>query len=155
MIPIKNYEDYLIDRDSSIYSIKRKIYLKLHLDKRYYRITLCKNGKMKSFLLHKLLATHFIPNPENKSEVNHKNSITTDNSISNLEWVTRSENNKYAFKYGLNSNLGEKNNHSKLTKINIINIRQSNKSQKELSIIYNTSRQNIWRILHRKTWNHI
>lgn len=57
-------------------------------------------GVRKRHMVHRLVANAFIPNPQNKPEVNHKNSITNSNSADNLEWVTRSENHKYAFKYG-------------------------------------------------------
>lgn len=46
----------------------------------------------KIFLVHRMIAMAFIPNPHNKSQVNHKNGNKKDNSIENLEWVTKSEN---------------------------------------------------------------
>ena len=58
----------------------------------YKGVTLHKDGKQKAFLLHRLVAEAFIPNPENKPEVNHKNHIRWDNRVENLEWCTRQEN---------------------------------------------------------------
>ena len=58
----------------------------------YIQVSLCKNGKQKSFKVHRLLATAFIPNPENKSCVDHINGIRDDNRLENLRWVTHREN---------------------------------------------------------------
>lgn len=71
-----------------------------HSDK---RVKLWKDGKMTTHLVSRLVATAFIPNPENKGFVNHKNGNPLDNSAENLEWVTRSENQIHAFKTGLMS----------------------------------------------------
>lgn len=56
---------------------------------------------MKTHLVSRLIASAFIPNPENKGFVNHKNGNPLDNSKENLEWVTRTENQKHAFETGL------------------------------------------------------
>lgn len=59
---------------------------------RYSRIGLFKNKKLCLFTVHRLVAIAFIPNPENKPEVNHKDKNKMNNCVSNLEWVTRQEN---------------------------------------------------------------
>lgn len=63
----------------------------------YKEVALSKDGKTKTVLLHRLIAIHFVPNPDNLPVVNHKNGIKTDNRIENLEWVTRSQNTKHAY----------------------------------------------------------
>lgn len=60
--------------------------------KRYLRVVLTENGVSKSFQVHRLVATAFIPNPENKAEVNHKDGNRFNNNASNLEWTSKSEN---------------------------------------------------------------
>lgn len=64
----------------------------------YLFICLCKEGeKRKNFAIHRLVATAFIPNSENKEQVNHMNCNRADNRLENLEWATCSENNLHAY----------------------------------------------------------
>ena len=67
----------------------------------YFMIHLMKDGKRSSYLVHRLVALAFIPNPNNKPEVNHIDGNSFNNHVSNLEWVTRSENIKHSFKPNL------------------------------------------------------
>lgn len=70
----------------------------------YEMVSISFEGKSKLCSVHRLVAQTFIPNPENKPQVNHINGIKTDNSVDNLEWMTQSENQKHAIKMGLASN---------------------------------------------------
>ena len=73
-------------------TIRERI-LKLGIDRDgYLRLNLCAGGKTRTFLVHRLVATTFIPNPENKPTVNHINEIKTDNRVENLEWMAVKEN---------------------------------------------------------------
>ena len=58
----------------------------------YMYIILCNKNVQKRFAVHRLVATAFIPNLDNKKEVNHINEIRWDNRLLNLEWITRTEN---------------------------------------------------------------
>ena len=66
----------------------------------YICVALSRDSKMENFLVHRLVLMAFIPNPSNKLQVNHKNSIKTDNMVENLEWCTQSENMKHAYANG-------------------------------------------------------
>lgn len=67
----------------------------------YVRVELNIRGVGKKYLLHRLLATAFIPNPEGKPQVNHIDGKPANNSLENLEWVTQSENQLHAYRIGL------------------------------------------------------
>ena len=64
----------------------------------YRSVVLTKNKIKKTYYVHRLVAQAFIPNPENKSDANHKNGIKSDNIIANLEWCTCSENSLHSFR---------------------------------------------------------
>ena len=73
--------------------------LKPRIDKYgYYKVLLSYNGIVKEKSVHRLLAFAYLPNPENKCDVNHIDGNKSNNNLSNLEWATRSENVKHAFK---------------------------------------------------------
>jgi hypothetical protein len=61
-------------------------------------ISIYKNGKRKSEKVHRLLAQSFIPNPENKPQVNHIDGDKSNNKLSNIEWCTAKENIQHAFR---------------------------------------------------------
>lgn len=79
----------------------------------YLLIRLNKNGIRKGITVHRLVAMAFIPNPNNKPEVNHKDGNKLNNSVRNLEWVTRSENIKHAWHVLGKHNITNNDNHSK------------------------------------------
>lgn len=70
----------------------------------YYHVIFCKNKKRKILKVHRLIAIHFVPNPDNKLEINHIDGDKSNNHVNNLEWCTRSENMKHAYNNGLNKN---------------------------------------------------
>lgn len=61
----------------------------------YLRVCLSKKSKRKSYLVHRLVAVAFIPNPDGLPQINHKNECKTDNRAENLEWCTQKYNNNY------------------------------------------------------------
>ena len=97
MKDIKGYEGlYAITSCGKVWSYRAQKFLKPTKGTcGYLIIVLHKNGERKTCLIHRLVAEAYIPNPENKTDVNHKNEIKTDNYVNNLEWTTHKENMYY------------------------------------------------------------
>lgn len=92
---IKDFPGYTITDDGKVisYKFKEPRIMKTWLQKSgYENIKLCKENHTYHFLIHRLVAEAFIPNPNNLPEVNHKNKIRNDNRVENLEWCSRKEN---------------------------------------------------------------
>jgi len=96
--------------------------------------------------VHRLVAQYYIPNPLNKRCVNHIDGNKKNNHISNLEWVTHSENMIHATNMGLAKNKGELNPNAKIKdyqKEEILALRKGGKKLKEIAEMYNLSFQHI------------
>lgn len=104
--------------------------------------------------IHRIVCAAFIPNPEHKPQVNHKDGIRTNNVVSNLEWVTASENAIHAYK-----NLPRKpfsHFHSvKLTETQVVEIFKSDEPTSVLMSRYGVSDTMIYRIKKKKAWKQV
>ena len=115
--PIANYEGlYEVSDEGNVRSLDRyrksnirhvtKTFisgkeLKQNLKRNGYRtVDLCKDGKVKTTLVHRIVADAFLPNPQNLRFVNHKDSNRENNRVENLEWVTSSENRTHGISNG-------------------------------------------------------
>lgn len=97
MKDIKGFEGlYAITSCGKVWSYYSNKFLVATLDKNEYKkITLHKEGKVKTFFIHRLVREAYIPNPTGLPQVNHKNEVKTDNYINNLEWCDAAYNNNY------------------------------------------------------------
>lgn len=128
--------------------------------KGYLSVKLCMNGVEKNYQVHRLVAMAFIPNTQNKPQVNHKDTNKKNNKLSNLEWVTNSENQIHAVSNGVaRKQIGEDRPASKLKENDVRKIREmysSGKySQRELAKMFGVGQRTITTIVNRITWKHI
>lgn len=121
----------------------------------YKQVSLCNNGAVNNVLVHRVIAKTFIENPENKKQVNHINGIKTDNSLENLEWNTRSENQLHSIKTGLRTTKGVKNSQCKLSEKEVINILNDKRQYKFISEQYKISISTVSDIKRGYSWSHI
>lgn len=110
---IPGYEGlYSINKNGDVYSHYKNIIVKTHTNRKgYLMVNLYKSGVGKLIPIHRLIALTFIPNPENKPEIDHIDTNRKNNSIDNLRWCTRKENcnNPLTLKHAGDSRRGEKN----------------------------------------------
>lgn len=106
-IPIKGFEEkYLISNTGEVYSFYLRDNLKVQKNKygyAYCQLSISKNN-LKYSLIHRLVALHFLPNPEDKPQVNHIDGNKGNNTLENLEWATAKENTKHAYEKKLRNN---------------------------------------------------
>lgn len=154
--PVKGFEDrYKVSTSGRVYSHKRKMFLK-STSKRYPKVVLHKKGKLYNFLVHRLVANAFIPNPQNKKQINHINGNKHDNRVENLEWCTQSENMLHAFSLGLEKpRQGEEHHNARLTEKEVIEIFKSKEGTNKLAARYSIAATAVSKIRKRQRWKHL
>ena len=162
---VKSFEKvYYIGKGHKVRRVNPETNLTPSSDKDgYLRVGLSKHMKVRYFKVHRLVAETFIPNSENKPEVNHIDGNKKNNCVSNLEWVTSKENYEHAIKIGLRDSLtlnqdGINNPSAKFSIEQIKEIRQKYKygdteyGSRGLAKIYNCSPSTILNIVNNKCY---
>ena len=161
---IKGYSRYFADsetgqiysnaKNKNMYSLKTYEKPDGYLAVSLWDDTLPKRNR-KTFLVHRLVAETFIPNPENKPTVNHIDGNKSNNKVENLEWATFSEQEIHSFSTGLNyARKCEEANRAILTKDNVNYIRSvyPKESVESLSAKFNVSASCVYGILYNYNW---
>lgn len=153
----------MLTDQGKIYGIYRQSEIKQRKnDDGYAVVTLGKNQFRTVFFIHRLVAEHFIPNPDAKPEVNHLNFDRADARVDNLVWMTHEDNIAYSYEYNLDNMLhardGAKNGRSKLSEEDVIYIRNLHKNGStvsELAKKFECGWSTIDHLVKRETWTHI
>lgn len=150
-----DFSSYLVSSSGRIWSKRSKKYLKAtqHPYTGYMKIKLKRDsdGHAVTLYLHRLIASVFLPNLEDKPEVNHRDGNKKNNSVWNLEWVTKEENQRHAQIHGLGN--------VKLKPIEVENIFYlawaSDMTQEEIGNLYGVRRSIVSDIKNRKAWEFV
>jgi len=154
------YTKYFVTSNGKVISNngKKLRILKLSETKTNYWIAHLSFGKKtKDYLIHRLVAEAFIPNPEDKPQVNHKDGDKSNNDISNLEWNTAKENMQHSYRTGLHKiGFGEESNNPKITEKTarkICKLLEENElTLDQIAAKCNTTRIIVTNIKHKDTW---
>jgi len=119
----------------------------------YLIIRFTRRPRSEARLAHRIIAHHFVPNPENKPQVNHKNGNKEDNRACNLEWSTEKENTEHAFKTGLKDNKKPK--RSRLAETLVLEIFNCPLSLSKAALFYNIPKLTIQAIRTGKRYGRI
>ncbi len=146
-----NNENYFVSKCGEVYSNKQGIVKLMKPYKTkcgYLRLSLnFKKLERKNFLVHRLVAITYLPNPENKPFLNHKDGNKTNNSVSNLEWCTNAENVSHAYINGLMDR--------RLSKSEAMEVFLSKETYKKLSEKFNLTQSCIHDIKKKITYKDI
>jgi len=96
-IDVNGYPNYIMSNKGCVINLKTDHTMTHQLRAGYYAVSLIENYKRKHFTIHRLLALHFIPNPKNLPFVDHIDNNPHNNDLSNLRWVSPSENTQYYY----------------------------------------------------------
>lgn len=154
--------NYAITKNGKVWSKKHKKFLRPALSTHGYpSVCLYRNGKYRLCKIHQLVLEAFVGSRPEGFECRHLNGIKTDNRLKNLKWGTHKENVADMKKHGVvwGALKGEQNYAAKLTKEKVVFIRKlyatGRYHQATLAKQFNVTPQNIYCIIHNKSWKHV
>jgi hypothetical protein len=157
---IKSYDRLVTELNGKTRTHKGRL-VTLKKTGRYHGVSLFLHGVGQRYYAHRLVAEAFIPNPDGRPEVNHKDGNKFNNCVLNLEWATRSENAKHAFAMGLMepppARKGESQHSAKLTEHDVNQIRKTFKPGmgRLLAQKYGVTPPSIYGVINGRTWQHV
>lgn len=154
--PIKGFPDYLVSSDGRVKSLKKSAAreLKTWMCRDYHQVNLRVKGVRKHFYVHRLVAEHYIPNPDKLPEVNHINEDKLDNRVENLEWCDRVANAKHSARAGKGLyKLGRPLNREEV--VTIKDLLGEGLSSTKIAEMFGVSRSAIQHIRMGRTWRNI
>lgn len=125
-------------------------WIKPYIDSGGYHYT---RLKKKHIAIHRLVASAYIPNPDRKPQVNHKDGNKLNNQVDNLEWATESENSQHAYDTNLRG-VSENHCNAKLSNADVLKIKSlyatGDYTQQEIGVAFGTAHTNVSRIVNGK-----
>ena len=157
---INGYEKYKCSNDGEVVNVLTGKMLKSSFGSNgYLKVSLSKNGFVKTYAVHRLVAAIFVDGDDNGLQVNHINGNKTDNRFENLEFVTPKRNTKHAIEIGTFNNSGQNNGMSKLKDEDIPKIREllasGEHTQKEIAEMFGVKKNAISEIKLGKKWSSV
>lgn len=161
--PVAGFPGYAVSEDGAVWTfwcrdgadkgtlrigVRPKRMRLARLETGYLDVQLFRNGECYHKLVHRLVASAFVVNPDAKTVVNHKDGNKRNNTAPNLEWVTRAENEAHALANGLKA-AGERNGKTKLSDVALADVRQrlaAGESLTGIAAVHRVTPQLIWQI---------
>ena len=154
------YQSYYVSSKGEVFNVNTGKKLKESFNKGYIKYILYGDGKRNTWPAHRLVASIYLPNPQNKPCVNHKDGDKTNNCVDNLEWVTYSENERHSYEVlgKVSSQQGEKAFNAKLNEEAVKFIRKHKRDKHTIQALAKKFNVSIWTIRDvsfYRNWKHV
>ena len=155
LAPIPGYEDLYWASDQGNIISRSKILKPYTEPSGYLQVSLCKNGKVTKYRIHRLVLLAFVGAPPNKCEACHNDGVKSNNKLENLRWDTKSSNGLDKKAHGVITPKGSQRPGSKLSEAQATKIRDDKRSLRAIAKEYNVHCTTILAIKKGRTWSHV